>query len=162
MAGFTMCDACAAEYADPSNRRFHAQPNACPECGPRLSHALDEIVALLRDGGIAAVKGIGGYHLACVAGDEEAVARLRARKHREEKPFALMAGDVEAARELVELGRGGGGAAGRARPADRARPPPPRRARGRGGGAAVGRARRDAPLQPAPSPAARRRRASRW
>ena len=104
MAGFTMCDACAAEYADPSNRRFHAQPNACPECGPRLSHALDEIVALLRDGGIAAVKGIGGYHLACVASDEEAVARLRARKHREEKPFALMAGDVEAARELVELG----------------------------------------------------------
>ena len=104
MAGFTMCAACAAEYGDPANRRFHAQPNACPECGPRLSRPLDEIVALLRDGGIVAVKGIGGYHLACPAGDEAAVARLRARKHREEKPFALMAPDLEAARELVELG----------------------------------------------------------
>jgi hydrogenase maturation protein HypF len=104
MAGFTMCDACAAEYADPSNRRFHAQPNACPACGPRLSHPLDEIVALLRDGGIAAVKGIGGFHLACLAGDEDAVARLRSRKHREEKPFAVMAPDLEAARDLAELG----------------------------------------------------------
>jgi hydrogenase maturation protein HypF len=104
MAGFTMCPACAAEYADPADRRFHAQPNACPECGPRLSHALDEIAALLREGGIVAVKGIGGYHLACVAGDEAAVARLRSRKHREEKPFALMAPNLEAARELIELG----------------------------------------------------------
>jgi hydrogenase maturation protein HypF len=104
MAGFTMCEACAAEYADAANRRYHAQPNACPECGPRLSYALDEIVARLRDGGIVAVKGIGGYHLACVAGDEDAVARLRARKHREEKPFALMAPDLDAARGLVELG----------------------------------------------------------
>ena len=122
MAGFTMCDACAAEYADPSNRRFHAQPNACPACGPTLrvrplcaaterictttegSDPLSGVGAALRDGAIVAVKGIGGYHLACVASDEEAVARLRARKHREEKPFALMAGDVEAARELVELG----------------------------------------------------------
>ncbi len=122
MAGFTMCDACAAEYADPSNRRFHAQPNACPTCGPTLrvrplcaaterictttegSDPLSGVGAALRDGAIVAVKGIGGYHLACVASDEEAVARLRSRKHREEKPFALMAGDVEAARELVELG----------------------------------------------------------
>jgi hydrogenase maturation protein HypF len=104
MAGFTMCDACTAEYADPSNRRFHAQPNACPACGPRLSHALEEIVARLRDGRIAAVKGIGGFHLACLAGDEDAVARLRSRKHREEKPFAVMAPDLEAARDLAELG----------------------------------------------------------
>ena len=99
-----MCAACAAEYADPGNRRFHAQPNACPDCGPRLSHSLDAIAALLREGGIVAVKGIGGFHLACLAGDEEAVARLRARKHREEKPFALMAPDLDAARELVDLG----------------------------------------------------------
>jgi hydrogenase maturation protein HypF len=104
MAGFTMCEACAAEYADPSDRRFHAQPNACPDCGPRLSQRLDDVVALVREGGIVALKGIGGYHLACLAGDEEAVARLRSRKHREEKPFALMAPDLDAARELVELG----------------------------------------------------------
>jgi hydrogenase maturation protein HypF len=104
MAGFAMCEACAAEYADPANRRYHAQPNACPACGPRLSHALGEIVALLRDGGIVAVKGIGGYHLGCVASDEDAVARLRTRKHREEKPFALMAPDLEAASGLVDLG----------------------------------------------------------
>jgi hydrogenase maturation protein HypF len=104
MAGFTMCAACAAEYADPSNRRFHAQPNACPDCGPRLSHTLDDVVGLLRDGGIVAVKGIGGYHLACLASDEEAAARLRSRKHREERPFALMAPGLEAARELVDLG----------------------------------------------------------
>ena len=131
MAGFTMCEACAAEYADPSNRRFHAQPNACPACGPRLrlvrgsdpltrdpgrdrrssgarevrgSDPLSGAAAVLRDGGIVAVKGIGGFHLACLAGHEEAVARLRSRKHREEKPFALMAPDLEAARELVALG----------------------------------------------------------
>lgn len=104
MAAFVMCAACAAEYADPANRRFHAQPNACPGCGPRLSHPLEDVVALLSDGGIAAIKGIGGFHLACLASDEGAVARLRSRKHREEKPFALMARTVEAASELVELG----------------------------------------------------------
>ena len=116
MAGFTMCAACAAEYADPANRRFHAQPNACPACGPTLrvrplestalkgSDPLSVVGSGLRDGAIVAVKGIGGYHLACLASDERAVATLRARKHREEKPFALMAPDLEAARELVELG----------------------------------------------------------
>jgi hydrogenase maturation protein HypF len=129
MAGFTMCPLCQAEYDDPSNRRFHAQPNACPTCGPRLgtvpgdspptaqqqggtvpprrgggSDPLTRAVAVLQAGGIVAVKGIGGFHLACLAGDETAVAELRARKHREEKPFALMARDVEAANELVRLG----------------------------------------------------------
>jgi len=111
MAGFTMCPACAAEYENPLDRRFHAQPNACPECGPRArlvgSDAEDAVAAAasaLRDGAILAVKGVGGYHLACRADDEAAVAALRARKHREDKPFALMAPTVLAARALVALG----------------------------------------------------------
>ena len=111
MAGFTMCPACAAEYENPLDRRFHAQPNACPECGPRArlvgSDAEDAVAAAasaLRDGAILAVKGVGGYHLACRADDEAAVAALRARKHREDKPFALMAPTVVAARALVGLG----------------------------------------------------------
>jgi hydrogenase maturation protein HypF len=122
MAGFTMCAACEAEYHDPADRRFHAQPNACSDCGPRLhlqggsdpltpaepqggSDPLTRAGEALRRGAIVAVKGIGGFHLACVASDEDAVARLRARKHREEKPFALMAADVRAAGELISLGR---------------------------------------------------------
>ena len=110
MAGFEMCARCRAEYDDPLDRRFHAQPNACPECGPSLrmpGHAGDPLagaVAALRDGMVVAVKGLGGFHLACRADDERAVAALRARKHREDKPFALMAGSLEAARALVELG----------------------------------------------------------
>ena len=110
-----MCDACRREYDDPADRRFHAQPNACPDCGPRArlwrggpaqagGDAVAEAAALLRAGAIVAVKGVGGYHLACRAGDADAVARLRARKHREEKPFALMAPDLAAARALVALG----------------------------------------------------------
>jgi hydrogenase maturation protein HypF len=104
MAGFAMCAACEAEYHDPGDRRFHAQPNACPDCGPRLSAPLADVVAGLREGAIVAVKGIGGFHLACLASDEGAVARLRARKHREEKPFALMAADLRAANQLVSVG----------------------------------------------------------
>ena len=115
MAGFEMCNRCAAEYDDPADRRFHAQPNACPDCGPQLGTVppaaadtegtvpLTQAVAALRADRIVAVKGIGGFHLACLAADEHAVARLRVRKHREERPFALMAGDLDAARELVEL-----------------------------------------------------------
>jgi hydrogenase maturation protein HypF len=116
MASFAMCDACRAEYDDPLDRRFHAQPNACPECGPQLrlvgargtvlarsDDALSRAVAALRKGKIVAVKGLGGFHLACVAADADAVASLRARKHREEKPFALMVGDLQAARTLCEL-----------------------------------------------------------
>ena len=107
MAGFAMCAACRAEYDDPTDRRFHAQPNACPACGPRArlvdadGHAiaggtaagLDPIAAavvMLAGGAILSVKGLGGYHLACRAADARAVARLRERKQREERPFALM------------------------------------------------------------------------
>lgn len=112
MRGFVMCDACRAEYEDPSNRRFHAQPNACPACGPRIqwcsgegrslvggAESLAEAVRALRDGRIVAVKGIGGFHLMVAAGDPAAVRRLRARKQRDEKPFAVMAATVEDARE---------------------------------------------------------------
>jgi hydrogenase maturation protein HypF len=118
MAAFVMCAACRAEYDDPRDRRFHAQPNACPACGPAVQlvdargapvaaagdPSVRAAAAALRAGSIVAVKGIGGYHLACRADDEDAVAALRARKHREDRPFALMAGDVGAARALVALG----------------------------------------------------------
>jgi hydrogenase maturation protein HypF len=116
MAAFEMCGACRAEYEDPLDRRFHAQPNACPDCGPRarllerdgtpVEGAADAVAAAaqdLLDGRILAVKGLGGYHLACRADSEEAVAALRSRKHREDRPFALLVADVDAARRLVEL-----------------------------------------------------------
>jgi hydrogenase maturation protein HypF len=119
MAGFAMCPACQAEYDDPGDRRFHAQPNACPVCGPRAvlldgdgaevapgdeDDALAAAARRLAGGAVLAVKGIGGYHLACDAGDEDAVRTLRARKRREDRPFALMARDEEAAGLLVALG----------------------------------------------------------
>ncbi|WP_307802082.1 carbamoyltransferase HypF [Actinomadura violacea] len=110
MAGFAMCGPCAAEYADPADRRFHAQPVCCPACGPTLElrpAADDPLHAarkLLADGAVVAVKGLGGYHLAVRAADGEAVAALRARKHREDKAFAVMVPDVAAARALCEVG----------------------------------------------------------
>src|SRR5689334_11555441 len=109
MAPFAMCGACAAEYHDPADRRFHAQPTCCPACGPRLTldgspaDPIERAAALLRKGQILAVKGLGGYHLAADAGSEAAVAALRARKHREDKPFAVMAADLAAARDLAEV-----------------------------------------------------------
>lgn len=102
MCGFPLCSACRREYEEPHDRRFHAEPIACPECGPSLAFhaegqpcgegedALIGATALLRKGGILAVKGIGGYHLLCSAADEAAVARLRLRKRRPEKPLAVM------------------------------------------------------------------------
>jgi hydrogenase maturation protein HypF len=96
MARFALCPACRDEYGDPADRRFHAETISCPACGPRLSMDLDDAVALLRDGGVLAVKGLGGWHLACDATSEAAVARLRDRKHRDAKPFAVMTTEPEA------------------------------------------------------------------
>jgi hydrogenase maturation protein HypF len=114
MADFAMCADCAAEYDDPRDRRFHAQPNACPRCGPRARLLLgtgpdrpgdaDDVARaarLIARGAIVAVKGLGGYHLACRADDESAVATLRARKRREDRPFALMTRDLAGARRLA-------------------------------------------------------------
>ncbi|MGH8282921.1 MAG: carbamoyltransferase HypF [Gammaproteobacteria bacterium] len=116
MVAFPMCDACRAEYENPADRRFHAQPNACAKCGPRLwlestgepsidvaGDPIDATVRLLQAGHIVAIKGLGGIHLACDAVNAEAVKRLRQRKHRYGKPFALMACDVETIRRYCGL-----------------------------------------------------------
>jgi len=115
MQKFVMCGKCAAEYEDPRDRRFHAQPNACPDCGPapaliingKLHESADPIgdaITLLGKGGIIAVKGLGGFHLACDATNAEAVATLRARKRKSNKPFALMAPDLETVRRFCHVG----------------------------------------------------------
>lgn len=132
MAEFTMCESCAAEYADPADRRFHAQPDACFECGPHLSwrevnremdaaadlaavetawgkmrEESDALIAraaeLLRAGGIVAVKGLGGFHLACDAANADTLAELRLRKHREGKAFAVMYPNADAVRKSCEM-----------------------------------------------------------
>jgi hydrogenase maturation protein HypF len=126
MAVFPMCPDCAAEYADPLNRRFHAQPTACPACGPQLDYRSapdpaasrrpvgpslpppDPVLAAaaaIRAGQIVAVKGLGGYHLACDARNAAAVNRLRARKHREAKPFALLVADLAAVEAICYVNR---------------------------------------------------------
>jgi hydrogenase maturation protein HypF len=97
LAEFPLCDACAAEYADPADRRFHAETTCCPACGPQLDNRLEEIGARIRAGQIVALKGLGGFHLVCDARDEEAVERLRARKRRDGKPFAVMVGNLATA-----------------------------------------------------------------
>ncbi len=113
MADFALCPECSAEYHDPLNRRFHAQPNACWTCGPRVAlldgmgHSIDcedpiaETARLIREGWIVAIKGLGGFHLAVEAVQEEAVRRLRQRKHREEKPLALMCPDLARIKEFA-------------------------------------------------------------
>jgi hydrogenase maturation protein HypF len=113
MADFPLCPDCTREYADPADRRFHAQPIACPACGPRLQlvqpgletaydeDALAAAHGLLVDGAILAVKGLGGFHLVCDAGDQAVVSTLRKRKDRGDKPFAVMAADLDAARRIA-------------------------------------------------------------
>jgi hydrogenase maturation protein HypF len=103
MRDFVFCPRCREEYENPANRRFHAQPNACPVCGPRLDGTLEDTVEALRQGEIVALKGIGGFQLLVDARNPEAVARLRERKHREEKPFALMMPSLELARTYCEV-----------------------------------------------------------
>src|SRR5580704_13091584 len=111
MRHFTMCPACLREYRDPRDRRFHAQPNACPACGPRLwcadargtelsGDAIELAAAAIARGEIIALKGLGGFQLCCDAIDDAAVMRLRDRKHRPAKPFAVMCRDIAAARSL--------------------------------------------------------------
>jgi hydrogenase maturation protein HypF len=119
MAAFPMCADCRREYDDPLDRRFHAQPVACPACGPRVRLVDAEggplepvegpvaaVARALGEGSIVAVKGLGGYHLACDATSSPAVLRLRERKRRDEKPFAVMVASLDAARELAILGPG--------------------------------------------------------
>jgi hydrogenase maturation protein HypF len=116
MAGFAMCAACTREYQDPENRRFHAEATCCPTCGPSLylvgpdgsalgrGDQVEVAASVLRDGRVLAVKGLGGYHLAALASSGVATEALRSRKHREDKPFAVMVADVAAARELCAIG----------------------------------------------------------
>jgi hydrogenase maturation protein HypF len=115
MAPFAMCDDCALEYGSPESRRFHAEPNACPRCGPRLralsplgeplptNDPLGAAVCFIDADLVVCLKGIGGFHLACDATSSTAVRRLRARKHREQKPFAVMVADLEAARRVAHV-----------------------------------------------------------
>jgi hydrogenase maturation protein HypF len=114
MAPFALCETCAAEYHNPADRRFHAQPVCCPVCGPRLrligadgaelpGNPIRAAAALLTGGAVLAVKGLGGYHVATLAGDAAATATLRARKHREDKPFAVMVADLATAHQLCVI-----------------------------------------------------------
>jgi hydrogenase maturation protein HypF len=115
MASFSMCAACQAEYDNPPDRRFHAQPTACSACGPRVrlldasgkplesANPLTAFAAEIQEGRIGALKGLGGYHLVCDARNPAAVAELRRRKHRDEKPFAIMVADIDAARKFCQI-----------------------------------------------------------
>jgi hydrogenase maturation protein HypF len=104
MAGFPLCEDCGREYRDPADRRFHAEPVACPACGPRLSHPIAEVLAALLGGQIVALKGLGGFHLLCDAANASAVERLRLRKERGRKPFAVMALNALSAEQWTHIG----------------------------------------------------------
>jgi hydrogenase maturation protein HypF len=117
MKHFTMCKVCEEEYTNPLDRRYHAQPIGCYDCGPKLElidnvgrgvlspTSIDKVVKLILDGNILAIKGVGGYHLMCDATNEEAIAKLRERKHRPTKPFAVMVKDMDMARELASISK---------------------------------------------------------
>ncbi len=119
MSCFPMCALCQKEYENPADRRFHAEPNACPVCGPQLmlldgkgnilphEDPLQRTIELLLSGYVVAVKGLGGFHLAVDAANDEAIKRLRSRKFREEKPLAIMVRDVETASRISRIGKGG-------------------------------------------------------
>lgn len=114
MAGFEMCSKCQAEYEDPGDRRFHAQPNCCPDCGPQViltdgagrkvpGDVITCATAILQDGGLLCMKGLGGFHLVADATSDNAVRNLREKKNRDHKPFAIMVRNLECASNLVEL-----------------------------------------------------------
>lgn len=115
MNEFEMCEKCKKEYMDPTNRRFHAQPNACPECGPsvyitdkygneiKVRDSFNEVINLLKQGNIFAIKGIGGFNLVCNSKSEETIKRLRERKHRPNKPLAIMIKDIETVKKYCIL-----------------------------------------------------------
>ena len=123
---FTMCPQCKAEYDDPKNRRFHAQPNACSRCGPAVAlrvvregvevsrdkDPVTETIRLLKEGRIIAIKGLGGFHLACDASNEGAVLALRERKRRNNKPFALMSPEIASIKKFCYVSGKRGSAAG--------------------------------------------------
>ncbi len=167
MRAFALCPECAAEYGDPSDRRFHAQPVACPKCGPQIwletqgeqslagEAALREARRLLAGGSIVAIKGLGGFHLAVDALNGEAVDRLRQRKLRVDKAFALMLPDLEAVERHCTDRRRRAHAAERLGAADRDLPPAAGLTDRRLGCTGARYARRHASLYPAPSPAAR-------
>lgn len=117
MSVFSLCAECEKEYKDPTDRRFHAQPNACPDCGPQLQltdflgnniardNIIEKTVSLLKQGKIMAIKGIGGFHLACLASNESSVVTLRDRKNRKHKPFALMAKDIAMVKQYCSVSK---------------------------------------------------------
>jgi hydrogenase maturation protein HypF len=102
MREFSLCDVCKNDYNDPNNRRYHAQPTACSKCGPQLSIPIAQIVQNIMQGEIVAIKGMGGYQLICDAKNETAILKLRARKNRETKPFAIMFANIMSAKNFVE------------------------------------------------------------
>ena len=121
MSVFKMCNECESEYNNTSDRRFHAQPNACPNCGPNLEfkihpdlfgtkfkiyekeNPIESAINILKQGGIVAIKGLGGFHIACDAANKDAVERLRESKRKNNKPFALMAPDIETIKKYCEV-----------------------------------------------------------